>query len=126
MKTNTTNSAAEATNKTAATASPDGRTPAKKRSTARAGAQKGAAARKATKKPTAKRGANTARKGSKTDQVLALLQGPSGASLQAIMKATGWQAHSVRGFISGHLGKKLGLRVKSVKRDGERVYSVPK
>jgi len=126
MKTNTTNSAAEATNKIAATASPDGRTPAKKRSTARSGAQKGSAARKATKKPTAKRGDNTAPKGSKTDQVLVLLQGPSGASLQAIMKATGWQAHSVRGFISGHVGKKLGLRVKSVKRDGERVYSVPK
>jgi Protein of unknown function (DUF3489) len=126
MKNNTTNSAAEATNKAAATASPDGRTPAKKRSRPRTGAKKGLGARKATKKPTAKRGANTARKGSKTDQVLALLQQPLGASLQAIMKATGWQSHSVRGFISGHLGKKLGLRVKSVKRDGERVYSVPK
>jgi hypothetical protein len=130
MKNNTTNSAAEATNKTAATMSPEGRMPAKKRSTARtgarSGAKKGPGARKATKKPAAKRGATTARKGSKTDQVLALLQQPSGASLQAIMKATGWQAHSVRGFVSGHLGKKLGLRVKSVKRDGERVYSVPK
>jgi hypothetical protein len=123
MKNNTTNSAAEATNKTAATMSPE---PAKKRSKARTGAKKGPRARKATKKRTAKRGATTARKGSKTDQVLALLQQPSGASLQAIMKATGWQAHSVRGFVSGHLGKKLGLRVKSVKRDGERVYSVPK
>ena len=123
MKNNTTNSAAEATNKTAATASPE---PAKKRSKARTGTKKGSGARKATKKPTAKRGATTARKGSKTDQVLALLQQPSGASLQAIMKATGWQAHSVRGFVSGHLGKKLGLRVKSVKRDGERVYSVAK
>jgi hypothetical protein len=123
MKNNTTNSAAEATNKTAATASAE---PAKKRSKARTGATKGSGARKATKKPTAKRGATTARKGSKTDQVLALLQQPSGASLQVIMKATGWQAHSVRGFVSGHLGKKLGLRVKSVKCDGERVYSVPK
>jgi hypothetical protein len=127
MKNNTTNSAAEATNKTAATASPE---PAKKRSKARTGTKKGPGARKATKKPTknptTRRGATTARKGSKTDQVLALLQQPSGASLQAIMKATGWQAHSVRGFVSGHLGKKLGLRVKSVKRDGERVYSVAK
>jgi hypothetical protein len=40
------------------------------------------------------------------------------------MKATGWQAHSVRGFLSGHLGKKLGLNVKSFQRNGERVYSV--
>ena len=40
------------------------------------------------------------------------------------MRATGWQAHSVRGFISGHLGKKLGLRVKSLQREGERVYAI--
>jgi Protein of unknown function (DUF3489) len=41
------------------------------------------------------------------------------------MKATGWQAHSVRGFISGALGKKMGLKVDSVRReDGERVYSI--
>jgi hypothetical protein len=137
MKSDTTNSSAEVTDQSAATASPEARTPAKKRAKPRTTAKKGssarttaakkrAGARKATKKPTAKRGANTGRPGGKTAQVLALLQQPSGASLQAIMKTTGWQAHSVRGFISGHLGKKLGLRVKSVKRDGERVYSVPK
>ena len=40
------------------------------------------------------------------------------------MKVTGWQAHSVRGFISGYLVKKMGLRVKSFRRDGERVYAV--
>jgi hypothetical protein len=40
------------------------------------------------------------------------------------MSATGWQAHSVRGFISGQLGKRLGLRVKSFERDGERVYLI--
>ena len=41
------------------------------------------------------------------------------------MRATGWQAHSVRGFISGQLGKKMGLTVKSTKgEDGERTYSV--
>jgi hypothetical protein len=41
------------------------------------------------------------------------------------MKATGWQAHSVRGFISCALGKKMGLTVASVRReDGERVYSI--
>jgi hypothetical protein len=43
------------------------------------------------------------------------------------MKATDWQAHSVRGFISGTLGKKMGLKVESTKReDGERVYSLAK
>jgi Protein of unknown function (DUF3489) len=40
------------------------------------------------------------------------------------MAATGWQAHSVRGFISGQLTKKLRLKVRSGKRDGERVYSI--
>jgi hypothetical protein len=44
-----------------------------------------------------------------------------------IMKATDWQAHSVRGFISGTLGKKMGLKIESTKReDGERVYSLAK
>jgi len=46
-------------------------------------------------------------------------------TLAEIMKATGWQAHSVRGFISGALGKKMGLTVESTKReDGERVYTL--
>jgi hypothetical protein len=40
------------------------------------------------------------------------------------MVATGWQAHSVRGFVSGQLVKKMGLRVKSYRRDGERVYAI--
>ena len=55
----------------------------------------------------------------------ALLQRKGGATLTQIVKATGWQAHSVRGFISGALGKKMGLTVESAKReDGERVYSL--
>ena len=48
---------------------------------------------------------------------------PDGATLKDIMAATGWQAHSVRGFICGSLGKKMGLTVESFKRpDGERAY----
>ena len=62
------------------------------------------------------------RKDTKTEQVIALMKQPSGVSLQGIMALTGWQAHSVRGFISGQLSKKMGLRVKSFKRDGERIY----
>ena len=65
------------------------------------------------------------RDGSKKADVLGLLQRKGGATLAHIMKATGWQAHSVRGFISGALGKKMGLTVASERRaDGERVYSI--
>jgi len=60
----------------------------------------------------------------KAAQVIALLKGPSGATLKAIMAATGWQAHSVRGFISGQLRKRMRLKVQSSERAGERVYSV--
>ena len=55
--------------------------------------------------------------------VLALIQRAKGATLAEIMEATSWQAHSVRGFISGNLGKKMSLNVESFKRsDGERAY----
>ena len=61
---------------------------------------------------------------SKKDAILNLLKRNEGATLEDLMTATGWQAHSVRGFISGTLTKKLNLKVDSVKRDGHRVYSV--
>ena len=74
---------------------------------------------KATGKPA------VTREGSKKAEVLELLHQKGGATLIQIMKATGWQAHSVRGFISGALGKKMGLKVDSVRReDGERVYTL--
>ena len=65
------------------------------------------------------------REGSKTAKVVDLLKRPNGATLKEVMKATGWQPHSVRGFISGTLGKKMGLTVISTKaEDGERTYSL--
>jgi hypothetical protein len=88
---------------------------------------KGATKVKAAKGKRAKGGDKpaVARDGSKKAEVLGLLQRKGGATLAQIMKATGWQAHSVRGFISGALGKKMGLTVDSVRReDGERVYSI--
>ena len=66
-----------------------------------------------------------AREGTKKAAILALLRQPNGATLKDLMAATGWQAHSVRGFISGAIVKKMGLKVESQKRaDGERAYSL--
>jgi hypothetical protein len=84
---------------------------------------KGKPARKA---PPAKNAA-PARRDSKTAKILDLLKRPGGVTLKELMKATGWQAHSVRGFMSGTLGKKMGTPVESSKRtDGERAYKLPK
>lgn len=62
----------------------------------------------------------------KTDQIIALLKRPTGATLATLMAATGWQAHSVRGFISGQLRKRMGLDVKSMERGGRRFYAIPR
>jgi len=78
--------------------------------------------RKASK---AEDAAPTTREGSKKAIVIELLKRPEGASLNDIMSATDWQAHSVRGFISGALTKKMGLNVESSKRDdGVRIYRI--
>ena len=72
----------------------------------------------------AKAGAD-AREGTKAAKVLALLRRPDGATLKELMKATGWQPHSVRGFLSGAVGKKMGLTLESTKaEDGDRNYSI--
>ena len=83
-------------------------------------------AAKAPKKATSAR-VESIREGTKTAKVLDLLKRPGGATLKDVMKATDWQPHSVRGFISGTLGKKMGLKIESSKSDdGERVYSIAK
>jgi hypothetical protein len=50
--------------------------------------------------------------------LISVLQAPEGTTMETIMAATGWQAHTVRGAISGALGKKLGLVVTSEKEEG--------
>jgi Protein of unknown function (DUF3489) len=98
----------------------------KAKSTSKAKAAKAAPKAKAPKKaPKAVRKAGATRDGSKAAKIIDLLKRPNGATLAEIMKATDWQPHSVRGFISGSLGKKMGLTVVSAKREsGERAYSI--
>ena len=78
------------------------------------------------KPPTAKKPV-TARRGSKTAKILDLLKRPGGVTLTELMKTTDWQAHSVRGFLSGTIRKKMRTPVESSKRaDGERAYRFSK
>ncbi len=77
-------------------------------------------------KPVSKKAAKAAslpREFSKKAIVLDLMRRKDGATMAEIAKATGWQNHSIRGFISGNLTKKMGLTVESTKNEaGERTY----
>jgi len=90
-------------------------------------AKSGKKASPGKKAPKGEKKGGSARDGSKAAKILELLKRPGGATLKELMKATGWQPHSVRGFLSGTVGKKMGLDVTSTKGDdGERSYRVAK
>ena len=74
--------------------------------------------------PAAKANASAGRPESKQAQVLAMLRGRGGATIEAITSATGWQSHSVRGFFAGVVRKKLGLVLTSEVGEGGRTYKV--
>jgi hypothetical protein len=96
-------------------AKPGGRKPAKKAK----GAKKAASAKKAARKPNADRT-------NKKVEVIAMMQRAKGATLDEIIEATGWQRHTVRGFVS-ILGSKGGHKIDSSKNAaGERTYRIAK
>jgi hypothetical protein len=79
----------------------------------------------ATKAAKAKDGASVPHEFSKKAIVLEMLRRKDGATLAEISKATDWQNHSIRGFISGSIAKRMGLKVESTKDDlGNRRYHV--
>ena len=63
---------------------------------------------------------------SKQAKILEMLHAPAGATIAAVMKATGWQQHSVRGFLAGTVRTKLKLNLTSEKINGQRVYRIVK
>jgi len=81
--------------------------------------------RKAAKAPKPPAAPKTPRTGTKQAQLITMLEAQGGASIVEIVAATGWQAHTIRGAISGVLKKKLGLDVTSAKVEGRgRVYKI--
>ena len=64
------------------------------------------------------------RAGTKNAQVVAMLRDRAGTTIAAIMTATGWQQHSVRGFLAGVIRKKLGFNLVSVPKEGGRIYRI--
>ena len=133
MTTSETNDRPAAVAEQGAPVAPEKASP-KKGATQKTGAPKGAKnakvakptkAAKATKK-TAKpeRKAAAPRAESKGAKILEMMRRAKGATLAEIMKATDWQAHSVRGFIST-AGKKHGINIESSKSDaGDRIYRI--
>jgi hypothetical protein len=87
---------------------------------------RGAKARSSSKarSKTGRKDRHKGRAHSKQARVLGLLRSSTGATITGIMRSTGWQSHTVRGFLAAVVRKKLGLKLASEKADGERVYRI--
>jgi hypothetical protein len=76
------------------------------------------------KKATSRAKPTKTRSSSKQSSVIAMLSKPDGTTIAAISKSTGWQQHSVRGFLAGVVRKNLGLNLNSTEVGGKRIYRI--
>src|SRR4030088_37118 len=79
---------------------------------------------KSRKRPAPASSKPAARPATKHARIIAMLRTPAGATIAAIMTATDWQQHSVRGFLATVVRKKLGLNLVSEQTDKGRVYPI--
>ena len=96
---------------------------AKKRTAARSAASSNSRPRSSKAKQKGDRVA-AVRSRTKQSAAIEMLRSPGGATLAALTKVTGWQSHSVRGFLAGVVRKRLKLDLKSAVVDGVRVYQI--
>jgi uncharacterized protein DUF3489 len=82
------------------------------------------AAAKAAQRSQDERKFEQGKSGSKQSHVIAMLRSPAGATIDSMMKATGWQQHSVRGFLAGVVRKRLNLKLSSEEVNGHRIYKI--
>ena len=87
-------------------------------------ATKGKSSTRATPRGAASSAFSKTRAATKSAQILAMLRDKTGTTIAAMMAATGWQQHSVRGFLAGVVRKKLGLKLVSEPGEGGRTYRV--
>ena len=100
------------------------KTPGETKSSERPGRAKRSSSKKAAAPSAKATSSGRPNPDSKQDRVVALLQQPRGATLDVLVNATGWQKHSVRGFLAGTVRKKLKLPLISEKVDGIRTYRI--
>ena len=79
---------------------------------------------KSVRKPVSNAKAKSVNPDSKQSRIIAMLRAPTGATIAGMMRATGWQQHSVRGFLAGVVRKRLKLKLTSERVDGNRVYQI--